>query len=93
VKAYLAAHADELEDIAAPDPCEAGTSTTIWRCSGGWADPIDWDERVAVIGAKTHRWAEVLAGLSPQCYQWQAEENRNREKMGIFEVNDWAGTA
>jgi hypothetical protein len=86
VTSYLSAHAEELQEIAAPDECEAGeTSTTIWRCKGGWADPIDWDERVAVIATKTLRWVEVFANLGALCRQGQAD----REAEQIAKFKSW----
>ena len=85
-KAYLVAHADEIEEIAARDECKArDESMTIWRCSGGWADPIDWDERVAEIASKTVRWAQVFSGLGSQIRQWQAD----REAEQIATYKSW----
>lgn len=86
VHSYLGARAEEFEEIAAPDECEARDgSTTIWRCAGGWSDSIDWDERIAVIGAKTLRWADALAGLGAQCRQWQADQEAER----IAQFKSW----
>lgn len=86
VHSYLGAHAAEFEEIAAPDECEArDRSTTIWRCTGGWSDPIDWDERIAAIGAKTLRWADAFAGLGTRCRQWQADQEAAR----IAQFKSW----
>jgi hypothetical protein len=86
VHSYLDAHAGELEEIAAPDECEVRDgSTTIWRCAGGWSDPIDWAERIAAIGAKTRRWVDVFAGLGVQCRQWQADQEAER----IAQFKSW----
>jgi hypothetical protein len=86
VHSYLGAHANEFEEIAAPDECEARHgSTTIWRCAGGWSDSIDWDERITVIGAKTLRWADAFAGLGAQCRNWQADQEAER----IAQLKSW----
>jgi len=73
VRPYLQEHCDELEAIASPDLCQVREGkTTLWRTEGGWSDPVDWDERVAGIVARTDRWKDVFVDLGAHYRQLQA---------------------
>jgi hypothetical protein len=90
VAPYVTARAAALEQIAAPDTCRAREGKdTVWQSAGGWADEVDWDERVAEIAERMPRWVEVFAELATACRESQrAKENTQIEwfkKNGIPE--------
>jgi hypothetical protein len=85
IKSHLLAHGNQFEEIAAPDDCDVRDgSTTIWRCAGGWADPIDWEERIAVIVAKTLGWVESFAELETPFRE--AQEHREAGQITKFKA-------
>jgi hypothetical protein len=85
IKSHLLAHRNQFEEIAAPDDCDVRDgSTTIWRCAGGWADPIDWEERIAVIVAKTLGWVESFAELETPFRE--AQEHREAGQITKFKA-------
>jgi len=63
---YVTKHWRSLAEIAAPDTCLAREGRTLWRCAGGWADALDWEERVAAIGTRTKAWFHLFAALGEE---------------------------
>ena len=62
---YVLARREILESIASPDDCplEPNTRPLLWQAAGGWADDIDWGDRVAALAQRTESWTAVLEEL------------------------------
>jgi hypothetical protein len=74
LNAYVEARRGTLERIASPEPCPLGKyRPVLWRAKGGWADRVDWDERVGVFVARTPHWVNVFAELCDECRRIRRE--------------------
>ena len=90
LKAFVTENVDALETIAAPETCLAREDRrTIWRAEGGWADPIDWEERIRSLSEKTPRWAEVFADMGAKCRQDQEASEAERIKVAGLPPAQW----
>lgn len=76
ISRYVTDRRETLEDIAVPDRCPLGANPRpiLWRAPGGWADDIDWPQRIAALSERTFRWRAALHDLCGQCRRAHAKK-------------------
>jgi hypothetical protein len=65
IRSYVLSRKEVLHEIAAPDSSdlEMRSAPRVWLARGGWADDVDWAERLDALLGRTRRWVKTFQTL------------------------------